>query len=119
MSHFSDAYMPISGADRQTNIRPPSKPFMGSRLSIARKKHATAKKIKHNDIVSGIEKWVYMYIAGMPQSIFDKGPDNDNSNSFLYEYIGNATPSLAPKRLSEKLLIFIFSINDIRICPSS
>ena len=46
MSHFSDEYMPSRGAYKQTNIRPPSNPFMGNKLRRAKKKHATAKKIK-------------------------------------------------------------------------
>ena len=88
-------------------ILPPSNPFMGNKFNRAKKKQATAKKIRRPCLSF---EYFSQHITAVPPNIFANGPDNDNMSSFLYEYIGSAIPNLAPKISIEKLLIFIFNI---------
>ena len=116
-SHFSGAYAPNNGAKRQMKILPPSKPFIGSKFSIAKKKEAIVKKIRYVFVCATIDLKIHNEI--IPDMIFATGPDRESSNSFLYEYIGNETPILAPNIFSVKPSIFIFKISAAIMCPDS
>ena len=80
-SHFSGVYASNNGAERQMKILPPSKPFIGSKLSIAKKKEAIVKNRRYVFVCAVLDLKTNNEI--IPDTIFAKGPDRERSISFL------------------------------------